>query len=199
MIRILLICIFIFLLFVSAIDVAFNIGGPHWTAVSATILTVVGIIIGLGQWLVPFPTDKLELTEISTSTSAISNKITFEQAFELLQKQEENYLKTSSNQETGTLIVSTSKENRGVTVYLLPRGEFFNCKSSKERENNKQIKRGTVTRVRFGPHLLFVARFRDLQLGRYNVWIGLGIDKPKSVIVQIDKGSVSELELDWKN
>jgi len=39
----------------------------------------------------------------------------------------------------------------------------------------------------------------DLQPGRYNVWTGGDIDKPKSVIVQIDKGIVSELDLNWKN
>lgn len=199
MIRIFLICIFIILLFFSAIDIILNIGGSQWTTLSATLLTVVGVIVGLGQWLIPIPTDVPALTELSPSKPVISHEMTFDQAFELLQKQEESYLKTNSNQETGTLIVSTSKENRGVTVYLLPRGEFLKSKSKQERQDNKQIKRGTITRVRFSPHLLFVARFRDLQPGRYNVWTGADIEKPKSVIVQIDKSNVSELELNWKN
>jgi hypothetical protein len=45
----------------------------------------------------------------------------------------------------------------------------------------------------------FVARFRDLQPGRYNAGPAQIIDKPKSVLVQIDKSNVSELELNWKN
>jgi hypothetical protein len=210
MIRIFLIYTFLLLLFLSAIDIALNIGGPQWTTLSATILTVVGILIGLGQWLVPIPTDKPELTELSPPKSVIATELsppkaviahemTFDQACELLQKQEESYLKASPHQETGTLIVSTSQDNRGVTVYLLPRGEFLTSKSRQERQDNKQIRRGTITRVRFGPHLLFVARFRELQPGRYNVWTGANIDKPKSVLVQIDKSNVSELELNWKN
>ena len=199
MLRIFLICTFLILLFFAAIDITLNIGGSHWTALSATLLTVVGVITGLGQWLIPIPTDKPELTELSSSKSVISHEITFDQAFELLQKQEESYLKTNSNQQTGTLIVSTGKENRGVSVYLLSRGEFLNSKSRQERQDNKQIKRGTITGVRFGTYLLFVARFRDVPPGRYNIWAGADIDKPKSIIVQIDKGNVSELELNWKN
>jgi len=200
MIRALLICVFAFLLLASAIDVAFNVGGSHWTTISATTLIVLGIIIGpVGSLLVYLSTDKHHPTNYLPLVSVASFNMTSEQAFELLRKQEEDYLKTSFNQEFGTLIVSTRKENRVITVYLLSRGEFFKCKTSKEREDTKKMKRATVTRESFGLRLLFAARFRDLQPGRYNSWIGSNIDKPKSVIVQIDKGVVSELDLDWRN
>ena len=110
-----------------------------------------------------------------------------------------NYLKTSSDQETGTLIVSARKEHRGKTVYLLSRDEFFKCRTRREREDTKQIKRATITREGLGPCLLFVTRFRDLRPGRYNVWTNSRIDNPKSVIVHIHKGVVSELELNWRD
>jgi hypothetical protein len=187
-IRILLCCVFVFVLSLFAFGAAFNIGNFHWSAVSATIFAGSGTIIGLGTWLFPFPTDK----------PAISREITIDQAFELLTQKEEDYLKTKSHQEIGTLLVSTPyKEKEGANVYLLPRDDFLNCKHSHELlENNGRKRVATVTGARFGPHLLFVARFRDLPKGRYNAWVGWGIDNPTSVPAQIAKGCVSELGLD---
>jgi hypothetical protein len=200
MIRILLICGFVFLIFVSAIGAAFNIGGPHWAAVSATALTVVGVLIALGQWLIPLATDKSESMEVSTPSLVISDKFTFEQAFELLQKREESKLKEgSSNQGTGTLVVWATKENRGVTVYLLSRDEWLNCKTSRERDSNKQKKRATITGERFGTYLLYVAIFRGLKPDRYNAWTAWGKERPKSVALSILPGQISELELDWQD
>jgi hypothetical protein len=178
MIRTLLVCIFGLLLLAAAVDQAFNIGGPHWTTVSTAILAVLAIIVApVGFILVSLSTGKPEQIEKSALMPA-------EQAFELLRKQEENYLKTSSDQETGTLIVSARKEHRGKTVYLLSRDEFFKRRTRREREDTKQIKRATITREGLGPCLLFVTRFRDLRPGRYNVWTNPRIDNPKSVIVK---------------
>jgi len=194
LIRISLVCFFLFSLFIAALVLALNIGGPHWTNLSAIGIAVIGAVIGLGQWLIHFP-DPPEFTE----TPLFAHEITVDQAFELLKKQEERHLKTSSNRGTGTLLIPTGKENGGVTVYLLPRDDFFKSrKSAVERRNNKQLKRATVTGERFGSHLLFVSRFRDLQPGRYNVWIGADIDEPKSPVVEMHKGIVSELEPNWK-
>lgn len=198
LIRLLLICVFICLLLASAIDVAFNIGGSRWTAASAAILAVLGIIIGpVGQWFVSLSTDEPEQAKHSPSTS--TDKITFEQAFEQFKKQEETKLKALSNQETGTLIVSTSRENRGVTVYLLPREEFLKYRSGQEREASKQKRIGTITCLRFGQYPLYVTWFRGLRPGRYNTWAGwdYGKDRLENHIVQIDKGTMSILELDW--
>lgn len=196
MLRILLLCVITILVFVSALIAVFNLGGSHWNSVSATIFTVVGIGIGLGQWLIPLPTDKSEVT--ATAMPASVSAMSFEQALQLLYQQEEDRLKAASTQDLGTLIVSTGKENRGVTIYLLPRKEFLDSKSSDKRDTNKQKKTGTITSLRSGSHLLFVAYFRDLTPGRYNAWVGYGVEHPKSFIVQINKGSVSELQLDWK-
>src|SRR6267142_6786552 len=168
-IRILLICTFGFLLLASGIDWALNIGGPHWTTISTALLAVLAIIVvPVGYVLISLSTSRDEQTKLSSSTFVVSHEMMLEQAFELVKKREEEYLQTPPNQETGTLLVETSKENRGVTVYLLPRGDFLKCKSSEERDNHKQKKTETITLERFGPHLLFLAPFKDLRPGRYN-------------------------------
>lgn len=193
MIRILLICVFLFLIFVAAIGAVFNIGGPHWAAVSATILTVVGVLIALGQWLIPLATDQ-------ATTEEVTNNTTFEQALVLLQKREERKLKEgSSSQGTGTLVVWTTKENRGTTVYLLLRDEYLNSKTGQEREKNKQKRIATITGERFGTQLLYVAIFRGLKPGRYNAWTAWGRDHPTSVVVSILPDQVLELELNWQD
>lgn len=199
MIRVLLIFSFVLLIFIFAIGTAFNIGGPHWAAISATTLTVAGLLIALGQWLIPLAA-KSEPTEVSGSTSAVSNNLTLEQAFGLLHKREESKLKEgSSSQGTGTLIVWTTGENRGVTVYLLPRDAWLACRTSGERDHNKQKKRATITGERFATNLLYVAIFRELKPGRYNAWTAWGKERPKSVVVEIHPGGVSEMELDWRD
>ena len=90
----------------------------------------------------PFATgDKSEAMGISTPSPTIADTTTFEQAFGLLQKREESKLKEeSSNRGTGTLVVWSTKENRGVAVYLLARNEWLN-KTSAERDSSKQKKR----------------------------------------------------------
>ena len=195
LIRMSLVCFFLFSLFVAAIDLAFNIGGPHWTNLSAICIAVIGAVIGLGQWLIHFP-DPPEFTE----TPLFAHEIPVDQAFELLKKQEERYLKISPHRGVGTLLFPTSKEKVGMTIYLLHRSEFskFEGKPAGERQENRQLKKSTVTGERFGSHLLFVARFRNVQPGRYNVWIGANIDKPKSPIVEVHEGIVSELEINWE-
>lgn len=175
-IRIQLFAICIFLILVAGIDLAFNIGGPHWTAVSAAILTVIGLIIGLVGLRAHFPTLPV---------------FTWGQALELLKQQEEQYLKKIASRETGTLIVSTGKENQHTTVYLLPRGDFLKCHSAAERDNNPHKKRATFTGEIYGSHLLFVARFRNLKPGRYDMWVGWNIDKPKNFTVQITEAIMS--------
>ncbi len=199
-IRVLLIGIFGFSLLAAGIDWAFNIGGPHWTTVSTAILAVLAIIVApIGYILVFLSPDKDTHPDPSSYESINAHMITSEQAFELLQKQEETALKANSNQETGTLIVSASRDNRGTTVYLLPRDEFLKYKIGKERESSKQKRIGTITRRRYGLTPIYVTCFRDLRPGRYNVWIDWGKDNPESRIVQIEKSTVSELELDWRN
>jgi hypothetical protein len=191
MIRILLICGFVFLIFVSAIGAVFNIGGPHWAAISATILTVVGVLIALGQWLIPLATDPPESKEVTNNT-------TFEQALVLLQKREESKLKEgSSSQGTGTLVVWTTEEKQGVTIYLLLRDEYLKSKTGEEREKNKQKRIATITGEIFGTQLLYRAIFRGLEPGRYNAWTAYGKDKPISPVAQIDRGQILVLKLNW--
>lgn len=191
MIRILLICGFVFLIFVSAIGAVFNMGGPHWAAISATTLTVVGILIALGQWLIPLATDRTESKEAPNNTG-------FEQALVLLNERENRKLKEgSSSQGTGTLVIWTTEEKQGVTVYLLPRDEFRNSKTGAERENNKQKKIATITGEIFGTQLLYIAIFRGLKPGRYNAWTAYGKDQPISRVTHIHSGQISALKLNW--
>lgn len=147
LIRILLICGFVLLIFVAAIGAVFNVGGPHWAAISATTLTVVGILIALGQWLIPLATGQNGSNEEPIATGQngsieVPITISYEQALVMLNEREKGKLKEgSSSQGTGTLVTWATEEKQGVTVYLLPRGEFLNSKTGAERENNKQKKK----------------------------------------------------------
>lgn len=171
------------LIFVAVAGTLFNISGSHLTTIGATILTAISILVAIGQWLLPLVPDNPERAG----------------AFELLKEKEESKIKeVSSNQGTGTLIVWTTKENRGVSVYLLPRGEFVH-KKSVERDNNKQKRTVAITGVRSGTSLLYVAIFRSLKPGRYSAWTAWGKESPKNVTTSIDLGEVAELELDWKD
>lgn len=194
-IRLLLICGFIFLIFVAAIVAVFNVGGPHWTAISATTLTVIGVLIALGQWLIPIGTAQPEQKQ-----AANTNNTNFEQALVLLHEREKSKLnEASSSQETGTLVVWCTKEKRGASVYLLPRGDFLSCKTGKERDNHRQKRIATITGERIGIHLLYVAIFRGLKPGRYNIWTAWNKDHPKSPVVEIRSGEIFELELNWQD
>ncbi|MFL5657014.1 MAG: hypothetical protein ACJ8CB_22875 [Ktedonobacteraceae bacterium] len=79
------------------------------------------------------------------------------------------------------------------------RDEWLNCKTSGEKDSNKQKKRATTTGERFGTYLLYVAIFRGLKPGRYNAWTTWGKERPKSVALSILPGQISELELDWQD
>ncbi len=191
MIRILLFCGFVFLIFVFAIGAVLNVGGPHWAAISATTLTVVGILIALGQWLIPLATDKPESIEALNNTD-------FVQALVLLHEREKSKLKEgSSSQGTGTLVIWTTEEKQGVTVYLLLRDEYLKSTTGEEREKNKQKKIATITGEIFGTQLLYVAIFRGLEPGRYNAWTAYGKDKPISLVAQIRRGEIPMLKLNW--
>jgi hypothetical protein len=193
MIRVLLICGFAFLVFVVAIGSVLNIGGPHWAAISATTLTVVGILIALGQWLIPLKadTDRPESIEASNDTN-------FKQALALLHEREKNKLNEgTSNQGTGTLIVWATEEKQGVTVYLLQRDEYLCAPNSAEREKNKHKKVETITGEIFGTQLLYIAIFRGLRPERYNAWTAWGKDHPISRVTRVHQGQISWLKLDW--
>src|SRR5207249_3739974 len=119
------------------------------------------ILIALGQWLIPIGTVQTE------SSKEAPNNTNLEQALALLHERERDQLKeASSRQETGTLVVWATKEKRGTSVYLLPRGEYLNCKTAKERNNNKQKRIATITGERIGTYLLYVAIFRGLKPSR---------------------------------
>jgi len=178
------------LIIVSAIIAIFNLGGSRWTALPATIFTVIGLLIAAGQWLIPLPTE-------SVVSGNNSQEVTLDQALGILHKQEQDRLRANPLQEVGILLVVTGKEKMlTTTVYLLPRGEFFKYRSSSDkRDHHTQKKSGTITTRRIGSHPLFVARFGDLAPGRYTAWIGYGVDRPKSFDLQIDKSAVVELLL----
>jgi len=176
---------------VFAIGAVLNVGGPHWAAISATTLTVVGILIALGQWLIPLATDKPESIEALNNTD-------FVQALVLLHEREKSKLKEgSSSQGTGTLVIWTTEEKQGVTVYLLLRDEYLKSTTGEEREKNKQKKIATITGEIFGTQLLYVAIFRGLEPGRYNAWTAYGKDKPISLVAQIRRGEIPMLKLNW--
>lgn len=194
LIRVLLICGFAILIFVFAIGSVFNLGGPHWAAISATTLTVVGILIALGQWLIPLKTD----TGQPESKEASNSSVNIKQALALLHEREKNKLNEgSSGQGTGTLIVWTAEEKQGVTVYLLPRDEYLHAPNGAEREKNKQKKIATITGEIFGTQLLYIAIFRGLKPERYNAWTAYGKDHPISRVTHIHRGQISMLKLDW--
>lgn len=187
MIRILLICGFVFLIFVFAFGAVSNMGGPHWAAISATTLTVVGILIALGQWLIPLATDQAESKESP-------NKTDIRQALEELNEREKSNLKEG----TGALIVWTTEEiKEGVTVYLLSRSEFVNSKTGPVREDNKQKKKATISGKIIASQLLYIAIFTGLEPGRYNVWTAFRENNPTNKVTHIRRGEISLLKLKW--